>query len=626
MIELPKEVQDRIAALAEEFISGLPDRMREIRALFDQAESGNRESLREMRLMVHRIAGSAATFDFEELGEAARSLESNVETDLSREKRSPSQATRETFELFHRYMNAAGGGARGTRGDGMADRADGVVTAESENGGITTGNSSAETDRGTSVTSATSATSATATTAATAVESLAVRYDRAVVLVGDVPGLPGDFGEQVGVFRFVVSFTADIEGVAPFCDACLKPVNVSAESDEAIVEEASGEESTRDAYRYVVIVAAVDYFAARPRRLKALAEIRRKYEDQVVLILVGDEDDFTTRLRSIRYGAEAFLSTPIDTTLFVDKIDSLTANRSPDPFHVLIVDDDPEQVSNTALVLQEAGMITSVVTDPSQIFKVLVEYRPELILLDMYMPDCTGAELAAIVRQNENFVGIPIIFLSVETDQEKQFEAIQNGGDGFLVKPIEPRQLVATVNVRATRTRAMRFYMERDSLTGLLNHTNLKNQIEQELQRARRIGLSMVFAMIDMDHFKSVNDTYGHLTGDRVIKSLARLLQERLRRSDTIGRYGGEEFGVILFNTDASWAETIMNEIRESFGRLRQSDGNAEFTVTLSCGIAEFPQFGSASELNEAADAALYRAKQTGRNRVVIASPESSES
>jgi diguanylate cyclase (GGDEF)-like protein len=588
MIELPKEVQDRVTALAEEFVSGLPDRMREIRALFDQAESGNRTSLREMRLQVHRIAGSAATFDFEPLGEAARSLEMNVENDLACEERGPSRGTRESFELFHRQMNSAGR----DRTDAAKDAG---ATADSANGGSATeGDETGESDRGTTTASA---------------DAFVVRYDRAVVLVGDVPGLPADFGEQVGVFRFVVSFAADIEGVGPFCDACLRPMDGSTDSD-------------RDAYRYVVLVAAVDYFAAKPRRLKMLAEIRKKYGNQVVLILVGDEDDFMTRLRSVRYGAEAFLPTPIDTTEFVDRIDSLTANRSPDPFHVLIVDDDPEQVSNTALVLQDAGMITSVVTDASKIFNVLVEYRPELILLDMYMPDCTGAELASIVRQNENFVGIPIIFLSVETDQEKQFEAIQNGGDGFLVKPVDPRQLVATVNVRATRTRAMRFYMERDSLTGLLNHTNLKNQIEQELQRARRIGLSMVFAMIDMDHFKSVNDTYGHLTGDRVIKSLARLLQERLRRSDTIGRYGGEEFGVILFNTDASWAETIMNEIRESFARLRQSDGNKEFTVTLSCGIAEFPQYGSASELNEAADAALYRAKQAGRNRVVIASPE----
>jgi diguanylate cyclase (GGDEF)-like protein len=165
----------------------------------------------------------------------------------------------------------------------------------------------------------------------------------------------------------------------------------------------------------------------------------------------------------------------------------------------------------------------------------------------------------------------------------------------------------------------MRFFMERDSLTGLLNHSNLREKLADELQRAERRGQSLCFAMIDIDNFKAVNDTYGHLTGDRVLKSLARLLQERLRRTDVIGRYGGEEFGIILFDTTGTDAARIMGEVRESFSRVRQQAGERDFYVTFSCGIARFPACRSVNELTEAADGALYEAKEAGRNLVVTA-------
>jgi diguanylate cyclase (GGDEF)-like protein len=137
------------------------------------------------------------------------------------------------------------------------------------------------------------------------------------------------------------------------------------------------------------------------------------------------------------------------------------------------------------------------------------------------------------------------------------------------------------------------------------------------------MGISVSFAMIDIDRFKSVNDTYGHLTGDRVIKSLARILQDRLRRSDIIGRYGGEEFGIILFNSDAHQAFLILDDIREAFSRIQQSDGPREFCTTFSCGIADFPRFASPLKMSEVADAALYAAKEGGRNQVMIAPGES---
>jgi diguanylate cyclase (GGDEF)-like protein len=303
----------------------------------------------------------------------------------------------------------------------------------------------------------------------------------------------------------------------------------------------------------------------------------------------------------------------------IDAVDKLTERIDQEPYHVLIVDDDPEQVAFHAHILQQVGMITSVVTDPRNVIKVLVESKPEIILMDMYMPGCSGAELASVIRQQPAFVSIPIVFLSVEDNLDKQMEALGLGADDFLQKPIKPDHLVASLTNRVERTRGMRYLMERDSLTGLLNHTNLREQLAREVLRSRRTGTEICFVMIDLDHFKSVNDTYGHLTGDNVLKGLARLLNERLRKTDIIGRYGGEEFGAILLNTNIENAERIMNEIRQNFSQIRQYADSKEFFVTFSCGIASFKDFDQPSELGEAADKAMYEAKQRGRNLVVTA-------
>ena len=358
-----------------------------------------------------------------------------------------------------------------------------------------------------------------------------------------------------------------------------------------------------------------------PGFIDELNRLRAEFGEDLRLLFFSERDDFQTRLKAVRAGGEAFYQLPVDSARLAEKIETLFKTEVAAPYHILIVDDDPEEVALNALILQRAGMITSVATDPSRIIQLLVEAKPDIILMDMYMPTCSGPELATLIRQNEAFAAIPIVFLSVERDLEKQIAAIMRGGDEFLEKPIKPEHLVASVEMRAERTRSLRFFMERDSLTGLLNHTNLAERLATEILRSRRMGGALSFAMIDLDLFKNVNDRFGHLAGDQVIRSLAGLLTERLRRTDAVGRYGGEEFGIILQGTDSRCAARIIGDLRESFSRLKHRSGSMDYSVTFSAGIASYPEYLSAAELVEAADKALYRAKDSGRNAVVIESP-----
>jgi diguanylate cyclase (GGDEF)-like protein len=327
-------------------------------------------------------------------------------------------------------------------------------------------------------------------------------------------------------------------------------------------------------------------------------------------------DDFDTRIFAVRNCGSAFITAPVDIPRVMDRVHSLFSNTEQEPCHILIVSTDPEELSFYAMCLQRAGMITSVAIEPRHVIGTLIESKPDLILMDPYMAGCSGLELATLIRQQEAFVGIPLVFFSVEEEFERRLEALRHGADDFLQKPVRVEHLISSLTMRVERSRRLRYYMERDSLTGLYNHSQLEKRLVDDLSRSRRIGSRTCYAMIDIDHFKKVNDRYGHLTGDRVLKALTQHLLERLRKTDTVGRYGGEEFGVILFNTDIDACEILMNEIRESFAGIHHKEARHDFCVTFSCGITEALADDPILAIKERADKALYAAKNRGRNKV----------
>jgi diguanylate cyclase (GGDEF)-like protein len=338
------------------------------------------------------------------------------------------------------------------------------------------------------------------------------------------------------------------------------------------------------------------------------------------LIFTSEHDDQAVRLRSIRAGGTAFFNKPINIVSLIDKLDSLNRNISiPQPSKVLIIDDQKPVASYYQMVLKMSGFDVQIMANPINVIEQMREFRPDLILFNTYLSAINAADLARVIRQIDVFVSIPIIFLSNEDDFGKRIEALDLGGDDFLVKPVKASHLIAVVRSRLERSKTLRSYMVRDSLTNLLNHTSFRNLLTHEVNRCKRQNAALALAMLDIDHFKMVNDSFGHAAGDSVLKGLSRLLQQRLRKSDIIGRYGGDEFVALLIDCEAVQALKIMDEIRVHFSEIEFYPNNASsLSLTFSCGISTFPKFQSAEGLSDSADHALYAAKAGQRNRVII--------
>jgi diguanylate cyclase (GGDEF)-like protein len=320
----------------------------------------------------------------------------------------------------------------------------------------------------------------------------------------------------------------------------------------------------------------------------------------------------------VRHGAAAFIARPFELEQLVERITALEESDYERPFRVVIAEDDGPLSSFYQATLEHAGMETRVIRRPSTLLDTLSGFDPDIILMDLYMPECTGLDLAQIVRQFPAYTTIPILFLSTESRLDLQLRARHLGADDFLPKPLQPGQLISAVTSRANRYRELKKLTDRDSLTGLLNHTNILRNLERELSVASRTESPVSFAMIDIDHFKSVNDTYGHAVGDQVILRVTHLVRNRLRRVDYVGRYGGEEFAVVMPNTDAVAAKEVMDKLREAAHEVEHECEKGAFRVTFSCGIGTYPAFKTVLDMTQAADDALYRAKRGGRNQVVI--------
>lgn len=317
----------------------------------------------------------------------------------------------------------------------------------------------------------------------------------------------------------------------------------------------------------------------------------------------------------MRAGIDVTIPTDEPSSVVLNSILDLEQIGEKEHYKVLVVEDSRVAVALIQRTLAQHGIDTHAISDPATMLDVLETYRPDLILMDMCMPRFSGVEATRVLRQMATYSALPIVYLSGESTVGMQVEALRLGGDQFLTKPFNPILLAAVVKTKIVRFREMQRSTCLDGLTGLLNHTAAKSRLNALVaQMAQRSMLTV--AMIDIDHFKAVNDTFGHPVGDQVIRGLAWLLKGRLRSIDLVGRYGGEEFLIALPDVTAEQALAVIDRIRTDFSTLPHTHSGGALYATFSAGVASLPMIRSATGLTEAADGALLHAKRLGRNRV----------
>ena len=326
-----------------------------------------------------------------------------------------------------------------------------------------------------------------------------------------------------------------------------------------------------------------------------------------------------TMVALLRAGADVTIQAEEETSTALARVLDLIEARQQEPFRVLVVEDSATAVAVVQKALDQHGIDNQSIRDPKQLLSAVEAYRPDLILMDMHMPHCNGVEATRVLRQVAAYQSVPVVYLSSEKDMGMQVEALRLGGDQFLTKPCNPVLLGAVVNTKIERYRETQRSSLHDGLTGLLNHSASKTRLAQLLQAMAPAHDRLCVAMIDIDKFKSINDTYGHPVGDQVIRNLAWLLKGRLRGTDIIGRYGGEEFLVAFRGAGMEEAHTVLDRIRRDFADMPQVHGGGVLRATFSAGLCAYPLRLTVNDLTKGADDALLAAKRDGRNRIVRA-------
>ena len=331
---------------------------------------------------------------------------------------------------------------------------------------------------------------------------------------------------------------------------------------------------------------------------------------------------FLDKVEAIHCGADGYFEKPVDWDALMRRLLHLLERSRPESSRVLAVEDDPAQSTFLRTVIESAGYELRVCDDPRRFDAELIAYRPDLVIMDILLPGVSGFDLVRYLRQDERHATLPVLFLSSEDQLEAQIQSARVGGDDHLVKPVSPGLLLTTIAARIERSRFLRTLMDRDGLTRLLTHSAFLERARSAVARKRRAPRrGWAWVMVDLDHFKAINDKMGHPAGDRVLAALSALLRRRLRQTDTIGRYGGEEFGILLEDLEEDDAVRLVDRLREEFAGLEhRGPDRSPFHATFSAGVAMLDADADLDQWRKAADEALYAAKAAGRNQVVAAS------
>lgn len=370
--------------------------------------------------------------------------------------------------------------------------------------------------------------------------------------------------------------------------------------------------------------------------LEFLATIHRQYP-HIPVITLTVEETLEQRVEAARLGSRCFLLKPIGPTQVLAAVTQVRQQTNRFAARILIVDDDPGLLKLLSSLLEPCGYQVTLLSEPQRFWQVLEQTTPDLLILDIEFCEpvhrdrpggettistFSGIELCQVIRSDLRWNRLPVLFLSAHSELETVQRTFAVGADDFLSKPVSAMELLTRVRTRLEQ-RHLWGIVDIDELTGV----SLRRKAQQDLTRlirlAQRQKQPFTLALLDLDHFKQVNDRYGHDAGDQVLSYLGKLLHQSFRREDILGRWGGEEFIIGLYGMTKEEGSIRLQEVLDQLSQyVFLAPNQVSFQVTLSAGIAQSPTDGSELQtLYHCADQALYRAKAAGRNRVLVHEP-----
>lgn len=335
-------------------------------------------------------------------------------------------------------------------------------------------------------------------------------------------------------------------------------------------------------------------------------------EDRLIIVMTNRLVTFEERRQLSALGNVRLMSVNESPSKIRDMIRDWMRDRTMLGYRVLLVEDSKTDAYLARKYMLTVGVEVLHINSAVGVLDAIEAFQPDLIISDLHMPECEGDQMARIIRQDRDAT-MPIIFLSAEGDNKKQLLALAAGADGFIRKPLDMEPFIKVLKSTIRRSVALENRMRRDPLTNLLNRA----QFDTNMRRMAERGEPCALAIVDIDHFKQVNDTHGHPVGDQVICRLAKILEDGVRSTDFVGRMGGEEFALLMPACDVENALTVLNRLRVQFSQcvFREENG-VEFSCALSGGLVEL-QADFAGSYKDA-DTALYESKKKGRNRVTV--------
>lgn len=388
----------------------------------------------------------------------------------------------------------------------------------------------------------------------------------------------------------------------------------------------SASEAVRQARSTPLLGAVLDVHLDSQTSFALARQIRDTDANAEIPIAFASVDNcIETRVAAIEAGGTRFFEKPMSAENFAELAQQFVTLSEANKGKVLIVDDDPDILEHYSIQLRAAAIGVETLDSAVGITEKLDQIVPDVLLLDINLPGISGLDVCRALRMSERFEAIPILIITAQTDDHTRLSAFRAGACDVVTKPVIPEEFMARVGVQLERVRFQRDRADKDPLSGLLTRRALVTNFERAQAAATRAGSPLSIILLDLDRFKAINDTFGHSAGDQVIAGFGNLLRRRFRVEDIRGRWGGEEFLVVIPGQDGMFAERAARTILREFSELCfESEDGRKFSATFTAGVAAGPEDGSSmAALVRRADERLYAGKQQGRNQVV--GPHSSE-